>query len=201
MKVVVVTGGIGSGKSVACRFLSQEYGWPVYCADDKVKELYYRIPELVDEIEQALKGCFRDAMGCFVPSLLAAVIFSDREALRKVEALVFPRLMKDFDNWKSEYPDSDHVILESATILEKPELMHMGDITILVDAPIESRVTRAAERDGTTSEAVRQRMKNQRLMNDVSELKARVDVDYLIVNDSTETEFYEKLRKIVEKIS
>jgi dephospho-CoA kinase len=37
MKVVVVTGGIGSGKTSACRFLADEYGWPVYSADDKVK--------------------------------------------------------------------------------------------------------------------------------------------------------------------
>ena len=143
MKVIVVTGGIGSGKSSACRFLEKEYGWPVYYADSKVKELYVKSPDLLDSIEKELDCRFRNDEGVFVPSLLAAVIFSDKTALDKVEALVFPQLMADFDQWKSVY-DSPYVILESATILEKPALKGVGDITVLVDAPLGIRAARAA---------------------------------------------------------
>ena len=50
MKVLIVTGGIGSGKSSACRFLEKEYGWPVYSADSKVKDLYVTSPSLLDSI-------------------------------------------------------------------------------------------------------------------------------------------------------
>ena len=30
MKVLIVTGGIGSGKSQVCRILKEKYGFPVY---------------------------------------------------------------------------------------------------------------------------------------------------------------------------
>ena len=35
--VIIVTGGIGSGKSEVCRILSGSYGFPVYEADRKAK--------------------------------------------------------------------------------------------------------------------------------------------------------------------
>ena len=169
MKVIVVTGGIGSGKSSACRFLEKEYGWPVYYADGKVKELYVKSPDLLDSIEKELDCRFRNDEGVFVPSLLAAVIFSDKTALDKVEALVFPQLMADFDQWKSVY-DSPYVILESATILEKPALKGVGDITVLVDAPLGIRAARAAARDSVSETEIIRRMSQQPLMNSLSPL-------------------------------
>lgn len=195
MKVIVVTGGIGSGKSSACRFLEKEYGWPVYYADDKVKELYGRSPDLLNRIEEALDGRFRDENGVFVPSLLAAVIFSDKSALDKVESLVFPELISDFDQWKAEQ-GTDYVILESATILEKPSLKGVGDITVLVDAPLGVRAARAASRDSVSEEEIIRRMSRQPLMNSLSLIGEYPDVDMVIINDSTEADLQEKLRKM-----
>lgn len=195
MKVIVVTGGIGSGKSSACRFLEKEYGWPVYYADDKVKELYGRSPDLLNRIEEALDGRFRDENGVFVPSLLAAVIFSDKSALDKVESLVFPELISDFDQWKAEL-GTDYVILESATILEKPSLKGVGDITVLVDAPLGVRAARAASRDSVSEEEIIRRMSRQPLMNSLSLIGEYPDVDMVIINDSTEADLQEKLRKM-----
>ena len=120
--------------------------------------------------------------------------------MRKVEDIVFPKLTEDFAEWKAGHYGSDYVILESATILEKPSLRNLGNITILVDAPVELRESRAVERDGASPEAVRRRMKNQHLMNSISEGSAKVDVDYIVRNDSTEAELHEKLRNIAENM-
>ena len=199
MKVIVVTGGIGSGKSSACRFLENEYGWPVYYADSKVKELYGKSPDLLNRIEEALEGSFRDENGVFVPSLLAAVIFSDKTALDKVESLVFPELISDFEQWKSEQ-GTEYVILESATILEKPSLKGVGDITVLVDAPLGVRASRAAARDSVSEEEILRRMSKQPLMNSLSLIGEYPDVDVVIINDSTEAEMQEKLRKMAENL-
>lgn len=199
MKVIVVTGGIGSGKSSACRFLEKEYGWPVYYADGKVKELYAKSPDLLDRIEKALESRFRDENGVFVPSLLAAVIFSDKTALDKVESLVFPELISDFGQWKTEH-DSKYVILESATILEKPSLKGVGDITVLVDAPLGVRAARAAARDSVSETEIIRRMSQQPLMNSLSLIGEYPDVDVVIINDSTEDELQEKLRKMAKNL-
>ena len=114
MKVLVITGGIGSGKSLACSFLEKEYGWPVYTADSRVKELYEKHDDLVASIEDALEGRFRDEYGHFIPAALASVIFTDRSALEKVESIVFPFLTGDFLNWKSQQSGSSWSLLPSS---------------------------------------------------------------------------------------
>ena len=77
MKTVVITGGIGSGKSWACRYLSETFGWPVYDADTRVKELYGKSQMLLPSIEKRLGRSFRDESGIFCPAKLASVIFSN----------------------------------------------------------------------------------------------------------------------------
>lgn len=200
MKVVVITGGIGSGKSAACAFLSEEFGWPVYYADEKVKQLYSDSPSLLSSIERELGKSFRDTDGAFDPCLLAGVIFSDPDALAKVEALVFPALTDDFLKWKSEHDDVHYGILESATILEKPQLRGIGDITVLIDAPVCLRVDRAARRDCSDKGSIMTRIENQRLMNDISNRLSKAPVDYVIDNVSTVEALYEKLRELVKKL-
>ena len=53
MKTVIVTGGIGSGKSAVCALL-QERGIPVYECDARTKGLYARRPSLITQLERPL---------------------------------------------------------------------------------------------------------------------------------------------------
>lgn len=198
MKVVVISGGIGSGKSTVCNILKQDYGWPVYEADIRVKELYRDDPTLLPDIEKALETSFRDDSGNFQPSLLASRIFTDPESLSVVESLVFPALMKDFSKWKEDNEDKDFVILESATILEKPELAGMWDLVVVVDAPVDIRVERAMSRGSVSRENVLARVANQMLMNDISRGIIPDEVDYVIDNGGTQEDLMVNLVKCVD---
>lgn len=163
--IIILSGGIGSGKSVAAGMLEDMYGFPVYCADDRVKQLYDEHPTLMSDIEKVLGEDFRDGEGTFVPSSLARRIFSDGDALAKVESLVFPILKEDFLMWVSTHPSSVHV-LESATILEKDFFRGFGDFALIVTAPFELRLRRAMKRDSASEQDIRSRMEKQILMND-----------------------------------
>ena len=200
MSVLVVTGGIGSGKSLACRVLEHEYGWPVYNADAQVKHLYFSHPTLLSQIEEALGECFRDERGVFLPAKLASRIFSDRGTLAKVESLVFPCLTQDFMEWKAAHSGTGHLVLESATILEKPQLRDLGDFILLVDAPLSLRCRRAMERDGVSEQEVLKRADFQKLMNSYSNGEIVPEVDFVLLNDSTEDSLRSKLSEIIEKI-
>lgn len=200
MKVLVITGGIGSGKSYACKYLHENYGWPVYEADSRVKRLYSEHKTLLSEIEVLLGRCFRDAERRFSPQLLASVIFDDPDALRKVESLVFPALSEDFEEWKKLHADKEVVILESATILEKPELSGMGDLILLIDAPVDVRLSRAVCRDGVSVEQVRSRMTHQTMMNEISEGNLQPCVDRVIINADSPEIFMQKLKEFAENI-
>lgn len=201
MKVVAVTGGIGSGKSYVCSYLQQKYGWPVYEADSRVKELYHTHESLLSDIESALGIALRDSEGSFQPRLLSSVIFSDIDSLTKVEELVFPVLSEDFLIWKKQHSDNTFVVLESATILQKPQLRWLWDLAVLVDAPLEIRAARAADRDGVTQEMIWQRMQYQKLMNDISSGKVTSPADYTIVNDGSIEKLIKNIDKLVEKMA
>ena len=200
MKVIVITGGIGSGKSYACRYIEEKHGWPVYEADARVKQLYGEHPSLLRQIESGLGENLKDEDGKFRPERLAGIIFNDADALRMVESLVFPALLDDFEAWKAGHADNDYVILESATIIEKPQLSSVGDIRLLIDAPIDVRLARAALRDDVDVSRIRLRMASQTMMNDISSGLINAPVDAVILNDGSIEEYRKKLDEFVDNI-
>lgn len=200
MEILVVTGGIGSGKSEVCRILQHEYGYPVYNADQRVKQLYDSHPTLLADIEQMLGTSLRDEDGKFVPARLSERIFADKEILLKVEGLVFPALTDDFRYWSQNHDSESVVVFESATILEKPQLKGFGDKTVLVDSSVETRLERACRRDSATRESVSARMRNQKLMNSISDGETAADVDAVIRNDGSLDDLRMNTVKVIENL-
>ena len=198
MKILIVTGGIGSGKSLVCRMLAERHDIPVYEADGRVKALYSEVPSILDDIEIALGVSVRNEDGRFVPQRLADVIFTDAAALKKLEDIVFPRLKEDFSRWAAEQ-GKDVVAFESATVLEKEQFDDFGDIILLVDAPMDVRLSRACSRDGADKAKVQERMAAQPLMNSISDGGACERVDCVILNDGSIEELEQKLTEFVEK--
>ena len=200
MKILAVTGGIGSGKSEVCRILAENGLTLQYNADSRAKELYVECPGLLGEIEKELGERFTDAEGNFVPSRLAAVIFSDAAAMEKVEALLFPEMIRDFHRMMAEAAQDQIVVFESATFLEKKQFDGFADIVLLVAAPFDMRLERACRRDGASKEAIIARMKNQRLMNELSEGLEDPRINYRVQNDGTRQELEHKVLSVLSQI-
>ncbi len=199
MKVLVVTGGIGSGKSAVCRILHDRWKLPVYDADSRVKSLYASHPSLLHDIETALGCSLRDKNGKFVPALLADRIFNGPDALDKVEGLVFPVLKEDFREF-AEDEGKGIVVFESATVLEKPQFDGFADKVMLVDAPFEIRLERACARDGVGQEAVMARMNRQKLMNDLSGCSNDPRIGAVVVNDGTPEELVHRVDAAIKTL-
>lgn len=197
--VLAVTGGIGSGKSEVCRILADCGMTAQYNADARAKALYLEVPGLLDKIEESLGCTVRDEQGNFVPALLGKRIFNDNVALGKVEDLLFPAMIEDFDRFVKSC-DSQIVVFESATFLEKPQFKGFADKVLLVDAPFETRLARACARDKASEEAVMSRMRSQQLMNRLSAGEKDERIDYIIVNDSTREQLKEKVMKLLTQI-
>lgn len=197
--ILILSGGIGSGKSVAAGMLNEMYGFPVYCADRRVKELYEVHPTLLGKIERELGCVLRDDKGRFVPSVLAREIFAEGGAMEKVEALVFPVLKEDFGKWMGENPSGVH-IFESATILEKEFFRGFGDLVLIVTAPFEVRLARAMERDNASESQVRARMRKQNIFMDISQLEHHCELPYVLCeNAGTKEELRSNLAEIMVK--
>lgn len=186
MLTVIVTGGIGSGKSAVCALLRKR-GIPVYDSDSRVKELYVCRRSLVPRLEKALGSPLREADGTLDKARLAALIFSDEAARETLESIVYPILLKDFQRWRSRQK-APFVVLESAIILSKPVFDGLADAVVLVEAPEELRIQRTMQRDGLSLEAVQRRISAQ----DIPMEK----VDVTLMNDGT----LEDLSAAVERV-
>lgn len=167
MKTVILTGGMGSGKSAVCACLRAR-GVPVYDSDSRTKTLYDRRPVLVARIEAALGVALRDAEGRLDRRKLAALIFSDATMKTRVEEIVHPAVRDDFLSWKRRqrpkewtYGPVPFVVLESAIILSCPVFDGIGDRTVLVEAEESVRAARAATRDRTSLQTALRRIGQQ----------------------------------------
>lgn len=168
MRTLAVTGGIGSGKSYVVRMFAA-LGVPVYDADSRTKRLYGSDPELLASLQSILgQNLVRD--GVLDRQYMASRIFSDRDILSRVEAVVFPRVLRDFMAWKNAREmevaagsggNAGFVIMESALYLEKPALAGSADKVLTVVCPVETRVERVMVRSGMTRAQVLERMSNQ----------------------------------------
>ena len=150
MLTILVTGGIGSGKSAVCALL-RERGVPVYDCDSRVKELYLIRKELVPSLEEAL--------GCPL-RLQDGLIFSDPSARETLEGIVYPILREDLESWKQRQK-APLAVIESALILSKPMFDGVADAVVLVEASEQRRIQRVMERDGATREEVQRRISAQ----------------------------------------
>lgn len=196
--VIVVTGGIGSGKSQVCRILKESYGCDVYEADARAKELYVRYPELLSAIEKVLDCILKDEDGVFRPALLARRIFGDETAVSVVENLLFPYMVKDFKDFSEN--SRNIIIFESATVLEKRHFDGLYNKVILVDAPFEVRLERACCRDSASREQILARMQSQKMMNEVSEGKTCGKIDEIIINNGTVDDLKKAVKGAMERL-
>ena len=198
---LAVTGGIGSGKSLVCSMF-RDRGIPVYDSDSRTKGLYDSVPGLAEEISRAVGQDVISADGRLDRSRLSSVVFSDPDRLKALEAVVHPYVRQDFLQWRDSFSGTDpgFVIIESAIILEKPLFRDLADKTLLVDAPLQLRISRAAARDHTDDSHIKDRMRSQKLLNDISEGKTGAGTDYVIINDGSVADLELKVDKIYDDI-
>ncbi len=157
---VGMTGGIGSGKSTVSRVF-RSLGVPVYYTDPRAKELMASDPEIVTRLT-ALLGAETYVDGALDRQYVALRIFTDRELIRQVNAIVHPRVAADFERWAAELAGNGapYVIMECAIIFESG-FSDLVDYIVTVSADVEQRVARASQRDGIGAGQVRERMANQ----------------------------------------
>lgn len=175
MKVIGITGGIGSGKTTACKIF-EKLGVSVYYADERAKELMTSNATLKNKIIQAFgqKAYSGDRLD---RAYLAQQVFGSEQKLSIINGLVHPAVANDFEEWLDERKNEKYVLKEAAILFESGGYQNV-DITVLVIAPEDTRLERVMTRDGSTKNEVLKRMKNQW----TQERKVKL-ADHIINND------------------
>ena len=156
-----ITGGIGSGKSLVAYLLELLYNIPVYDCDTAAKGLYDTDSELREQVCIHFgKSLYETPDGTLDRQKLAGIIFNNPQALKEIEALVHPRVVRHFDAWRSLYAECKLVAVESAILLHSP-IVPLCDALLIVDADRNERIERTRKRDRVTANEVASRIARQ----------------------------------------
>lgn len=177
MKVVGLTGGIGSGKTTVSNMF-KDLGVPVYIADVEAKTLMNtsavikrKLTDLFGNMAYQNNELNRD--------YISSKIFNDKVYLEKMNAIIHPKVAKHFKHWLQRQ-NSPYVIKEAAIIFEH-NTQSQYDAIITVIADKEMRINRILKRDRTTKDKILSIMKHQ--LSDEEKVKMS---DFVIRNDNLE---------------
>lgn len=174
---VGITGGIGSGKTTACK-LFEKLGVPVYYADNRAKELMVDNKQLRNSIIQNFGVQSYTEDGSLNRLYLSSVVFSDEKKLELLNALVHPVVAADSESWNTilERKNFAYSLREAALLVETGSYKLL-DKLIVVTAPEQERIKRVMLRDGSSEQQVKSRINAQ--MPDTEKLKL---ADFIIEN-------------------
>ena len=171
MRVVGLTGGIGSGKSTVAAFFKQQ-GAEVVDADQIAREV---VEPGRPALEAIIKAFGRDVLqsnGRLDRARLAAIVFKDVAARERLEAITHPpiqqRLLEEVEARRAR---SGLLVLDIPLLYERPRIEAVDAVVVVwVDAA--TQLERLLARGGLDEEAARARIAAQMPLD---EKKARAD--------------------------
>lgn len=158
MKLVALTGGIGCGKTTVLEEF-QKLGVPCFVAD-QVAGRYYDDPAFVADVVNLFGKDVLQKDGSVDKRAIARIVFNDAQALKKLNALIHPRVWDDFKLFAESHTDRPYVIFESAITYEYG-FDKMVDKVICVYLEKEERLRRLELRDKVSRTELEARMRNQ----------------------------------------
>lgn len=193
MKIIGLTGGIGSGKSTVSNYLIQK-GYPVIDAD----KIARKVVQPDSKILIKLVDCFGDNIlnsdGTLNRKLLADKAFSSKEQKLKLDNImlieIVQTILREVESYEKE---NKTLIFIDAPLLFETGLDKKSHETWVVDAADEIRIERVIKRDGTSKEKVLARMEKQ-----MSREEQHKKASYVLNNSTTPEALYEQIDKLLE---
>ena len=165
-RLILVSGGIGSGKSVVCRIL-RALGHDVYDSDAEARRIMDNSPAIIETIASEICReaiCRENGCRTIHRPTLAKAVFSDKEKLNRLNALVHGEVKADIMRRRdmlAEEGRCDRPLFVETAIPHSSGLDLMADEAWLVEAPPEIRIARATQRDNATRDAIEARIASQ----------------------------------------
>jgi dephospho-CoA kinase len=193
MKVIGLTGGIGSGKSTVSQILA-ELGAVVLDADKVGHEAYQPGTETWKEVVATFGREIVAPDESIDRKKLGAIVFGDPEALTRLNGIVHPRMYDMMADKIEEYRRQGVkvVVLEAAILLEAGWTPLVDEVWLTV-ASEPTVIRRARERTGLPEEQIRSRIRSQ-LSNEERKKQASV----VISNDGGLDELRAKVEELWE---
>lgn len=154
-RLIAITGGIGSGKSVVCRML-RAMGYPVYDCDAEARRIMDSSESIKKEIARNI--CPAAITGGVIDRrILSEAVFADTELLDRLNSLVHSAVRDDIARWAADKP----LAFVETAILYQSGLHRMVDEVWNVTAPEEVRISRVMKRNSLDRASIERRINAQ----------------------------------------
>ena len=191
MLIVALTGGIGSGKSLAAQYFS-ELGARVVDADQLARVAIERGSEGFDEValrfgEQIMRN------GDIDRKALAEIIFSDPKAKADLEGIIHPIVRQLFAEVVSDLA-SDEILIYEIPLLVETGAASNFDLIVTVEADLEIRKERLRKRGMFISEI------EKRIAQQASREDREAIADFVLINDGDEDALLRAVENLWEEL-
>ena len=168
MKLIAITGGIGSGKSVVARMV-HVMGYEVYDCDSRAKALMTDNADVRQQLVEAFGNQVYQDDGSINRQHLSAVAFADKDALTRLNGIVHPATARDLLSWANEQDRRGaRLAFVETALLRTSGLDSVVDRVWHVTAPDEVRINRVIARNGLSREQIQARIASQNIEDSVA---------------------------------
>lgn len=173
MKVLGVTGGLGSGKTTVCKIF-KTLGVPYFSSDEVSKSILFSI-----NVQKEVVNLFGDTViknGLLDRKKLARLIFSDEVALESLNQLLHPKVAYAFNKWKDKQQGS--FVIKEAAILFESGAYKSCDYVLNIYCSEKERIKRVLFRDDRSESEIKAIMSRQ-----WTDLQRKEKSDFYIDNE------------------
>ena len=180
---IVLTGGIGTGKSTVASFLKL-YGYKIIDADEISKKVFNK---KTDKIKKIFNTTNRKE--------LRKIVFNDKEKLKTLENLILPDVKKEVLKLCKKYEkDKIAYFVDLPLFFEKQNYDEFTKV-LVVYAPKEIQIQRVKKRDNVSDEEVKAILNNQ-IDIEIKKQKA----DFLIDNSKDLKHLQKEIEQFLNKL-
>lgn len=207
--VIGLTGGIGTGKSTAAKYLASR-GMIHVDADAISRQLTEKQPGIPNPVLEEIGRAFASdgetdtdhakagqspvlrEDGSLDRKAMAEIVFSDPEKKKLLENILFREIIAEIHRQIDTAEEGSRILLDVPLLFESG-LDSLCDKIILLTADLDVRIRRVTARDGCTPEEVRARINNQ--MPDEEKIPR---ADFVVDNSGTREELQRRLDTVLE---
>ncbi len=179
---IVLTGGIGTGKSTVASFLKM-YGYKIIDADKISKEVF---KEKKDKIEKLFNTTDRKE--------IRKIVFNDKEKLKSLEDIILPEVKKRVLLLCEKYEKDGVAYFVDLPLYFEKQNYNFNKV-LVVYAPKEIQIQRVIKRDNVTEKDAKAILNNQMDIEKKKEL-----ADFVIDNSKDLKHLQKEIEKFLKMI-
>jgi dephospho-CoA kinase len=196
MKLIGLTGGIASGKTMITDYL-MSLGVPVVDADTISRGLTAHGGSALKDIAETFGEEYFDDQGNLLRQKLGELIFNNRECRMKLNQILHPKIGETIRSEIKRHEDAGEpfAIFSAPLLLEGGSSSLTDEIWVVALKP-EEQVRRLTARDGITEEEAQARLRSQ---SSLDEKLARAD--RVIDNNGSREEARQQVKALIDSLT